>query len=156
VPDDRVVLYSSRRSWVLATVGSIALIGGPIAVSVTRPLGRLGIGALVVGVVATIALLFDQPIKSVVTSVGIERVCPLGRRQLVWQDIESLDRLRRSGGVVAKVGRRRLVLCDRIEGHFENLDLIEMVEKHGPNVIVRLEAPKIDGRPTDLYRRRSY
>jgi len=151
---DRVVLYSSRRSWVFAIVGAVALIGGPIAVGVTRPLGNLGIGALAVGVVATIALLFDQPVKSIVTPAGIDRVCPLSKRRLTWEEIESLDRLRRSGGIVAKVGRRRLVLCDRMEGHFENLDLVALVGHYGPNVIMRLEAPKLDGRPTDLYRRR--
>jgi len=152
---DKVVLYSSRRSWLFASVGSMALIGGPLAVSLSRSLGGLGIGALVVGIVATAALLFDQPLKSVVTANGIDRRCPLSHRMIEWQEVESLMRLRRSGGVVAKVGRRRLVLCDRAEGHFENLHLVEIVERNAPNVLVRLEAPKIDSRPTDLYRRRS-
>ncbi len=152
---DTVILYSSRRSWLFAAAGSAALIGGPIAVSLNRPLGGPGIGALVVGLVATVALLFDQPLRSVVTSEGIERRCPLSNRMIEWREIESLDRLRRSGGVVAKVGRRRLVLCDRMEGHYEHMHLVELVERHGPNVIVRLEPPKIEARPTDLYRHRS-
>jgi len=152
---DKVILYSSRRSWGFAIIGSVALIGGPLIVAATRSLGGLGIGALLVGLVATAALLLDQPLKSVVTADGIDRRCPLSHRMLEWSEIESLDRLRRTGGVVAKVGRRRLVLCDRSEGHLENLHLVEIVEKHGPNVIIRLEAPKLDTKPTNLYRRRS-
>ncbi len=153
--DHQVVLHSSRRSWVFALVGSVALIGGPIVVGLTRSLGLVGVGALVVGVVATAALLVDQPIRSIVTPEGIDRHCPLSLRRLEWQEIESLDRLRRSGGIVAKVGRRHLVLCDRMEGHLEHLHLVEIVRRHGPGVIVRLEAPKLDRRPTGLYRRRS-
>ena len=152
---DTITLYSSRRSWGFAIMGSVALIGAPLAVATTRSLGGLGIGALVVGMVATAALLLDQPLRSVVSADGIDRRCPLAHRMIKWSEIESLDRLRRSGGVVAKVGRRRLVLCDRSEGHFENLHLVEIAEMHGPNVIVRLEPPAIDARPTDLYRRRS-
>lgn len=151
---DSVRLYSSRRSWAFALLGSLLLIAGPLAVAVSRPLGAPGIAALVVGVIATIALLFDQPTVSIVRADGIERRCPLSKRHLGWEQIESLDRLRRSGGVVAKVGRRRMVLCDRREGHLEHLQLIELVETNGPEVIVRLPEPDIDSRPTNIYRRK--
>ncbi len=152
---DSVRLYSSRRSWAFALLGSLLLIVGPLAVAVSRPLGAPGIGALVVGVIATIALLFDQPMVSIVRPDGIERRCPLLARHLEWDQIESLERLRRSGGVVAKVGRRRMVLCDRREGHLEHLQLIEIIKTHGPGVIVRLPEPELDSRPTNIYRRKN-
>jgi len=152
---DKMVLFSSRRSWAFAIAGSVALIGGPLVAAFAGSIGGIGYGALAVGVVATAALLLDQPLKSVVSAEGVDRRCPLTSRLIEWHEIESLDRLRRSGGVVAKVGRRRLVLCDRMEGHYEHMHLVEIVERHGPNVIIRLDPPKVDTRPTDLYRPRS-
>lgn len=153
--EEELVLYSSRRSWAFAVLGALVLVVGPVVVAFSRPLGGLGIGALVVGVVATIALLVDQPIRSVFSPTGIDRVCPLVRRHFAWDEVETLERLRRSGGVVARVGRRRVVLCDRSEGHSEHLRLMKVVEANGSNVITRLQAPEIDARPTDLYRRKS-
>lgn len=100
-----------------------------------------------------VAVLFTQPVWTRVDRDGMTRRCPLRTQHIDWAEIDAFDRLRRSGGMVARLASgRHVVVCDRMEGHGEHHTLQEVVDRYQEAVAVPA-APELDQRPTSLYRR---
>lgn len=150
-----LVLYSSRIRWAVVGAGAAILVVGLGAVVVTHGPHPVPLLGMLAGVVAALVVAVDQPLRCEFDRAGIVRVCPLRRQRLDWDDIVALERLRRGGGLVARLGSgRRIVLVDRREGHAEHRRLRDLVEEVAPGLAVSADEPALDARPTDLYRRR--
>lgn len=154
-PPRPLVLYSSRLRWLVVTSGAATLVVGLGAVVVTHGPHPVPLAGMLAGVLAALVVAYDQPLRCEFAPDGIVRVCPLRRQHLDWDDIVALERLRRGGGLVARLASgRRIVLVDRREGHAEHQRLRALVAEAAPGLAVSADEPPLDARPTDLYRRR--
>jgi len=109
-----------------------------------------------------------MPLHTVFVPAGVVRVCALRRHRLAWTTITAIERVprrlarrdhdrarpRRPGGLVARIGRRRYLLCNRSEGALEFDALTRMVSSWDDAVVLRAARPPQDTAPTGLYRRR--
>jgi hypothetical protein len=158
-------LHSSWTGIVFAYAGAALLGLLVLALIVTNGL-TVGIGVLAVAAVMLVAVvLADVPISAEFTPEGVVRR-PLVRREfLAWDDVNRLERLRvgvllprrfrRGGGLVARVGRRRYILVDRMEGpiEFDHLRRViggDLADALGLGGDLR---PPDEQTPTWLYRR---
>ena len=107
-----------------------------------------GIFAVLFGIV-----LATQPIWTRVDKDGVTRRCPLRTQHVDWSEIDAFDRLRRGEGLLIRLANgRHMVVCDRMEGHTENLALQAVVERY-QSAVALPHGPELDQNPTDLYRR---
>ncbi len=147
-----VTLYASRRGW----LGVILGFGLMTTFAISAAWRGSYIAAVVVLVLfgaALITVLGTQPVRTVVSAAGVERQCPLRNHVVAWEEIDAFERLRRGGGLVIRTadGKRRPI-CDRREGRAEHTAIGEGLAVWQPGV-AHAEAPAIDQRPTNLYRR---
>lgn len=148
-----------------------AYVGGALAVVIVVFLfADYGVTtvSVVLGLIALALLavvVFDVPISAEFTDEGVTRRA-LGRRHhLPWIRIDRLERMRvgvlrtsrsRGGGLVARIGSRRYVLVDRMEGPIEFDDLRAVLGRDRADAfgLTRELRPPDDRSPTWLYRRR--
>lgn len=165
--DDRVVVHSSWRG-ILAAFLAPSLLMAVMAAAwwrIPRVSGGLvGVGVMAIGLLAV--AIFDYPIRTEVGEEGLRRVC-LGRRQLIrWSAVRSLGRgrgailsartrervsARAAGPLVAKVGRKTLLLVDQCESVTEHTAICQVVERYAPHVELPTRPPA-SAPPTHLYR----
>ncbi len=162
---ESIRLHSSWSGIGFAYAGALLLLALVIALLVanglTLGIGLLGLSALVL----VLVVLADVPISAEFTREGVVRR-PLVRREfLSWDDVNRLERLRvgvlmpkryrRGGGLVARIGRRRYILVDRMEGpiefdHLRRVIGVELADALGLGPELR---PPDEQTPTWMYRR---
>jgi hypothetical protein len=165
-----IVLHGSLLAIVNAYLSPVALIALAVWVGVTR---RLTIATIVIGALGSLlafVALFDMPLRTEFSREGITRVCAVRRHRIPWSRVTGLERapsratrrdprdperLRRPGGMVARIGRRRYLLANRCEGALEYDRLVVAVRNWDDVVTVRARRPPLTTPPTHLYRRRT-
>lgn len=145
--------------FVLLTLGVVGLGGGVRAIPVALT---------ALGLVATVVVLFDLPLRSEFTTEGITRYCILRRQHLPWTRVVAVER---SGGLprrpdpdgtpkppsagrglVARTGPRRVhLLVDRRESHAE-YDALRLLLKDRATRL-RAKQPPIEAAPAGRGRR---
>jgi hypothetical protein len=165
-----VVVHSSWRGIVLASLGPVALIligGLPTIFGQPHP---IGLTVLAIGVVLGIVVAFDYPLASRFNESGIERHCMCRRDRRAWPSIDRLTRTAdmrswsstgRSGfrkpgvpgGLAAVCGKRRILLVNQPESADEFTAVRKVVLEHAPHVSIDAGDPHVGTAPTWLYRR---
>lgn len=167
--DHQVVIHSSWRG-ILASFLAPLLLAAVMAAAWWR-IPRVSGGLIGVGSVAVTLLavaIFDYPLHTQIGPKGIERIC-LGRRQFIeWPAIRSIGRgrgavlsmrtrekvsARAAGPLVARMGRRTVLLVDQCESLAEHTAICRVIERCAPHVGLP-PRPPLSVPPTDLYRRR--
>jgi len=166
-PGDPVVLYSSLPGVLNGYVSPVLLILLSAWAGWTRGPTLLSTGIGAVGVAFVAIALFDMPLHTVFGREGVVRVCALRRHHLAWTSITAIERVpkrmplrrvegrpRRPGGLVAVIGKRKYLLCNRPEGAFEFDALQASVRQWDDAVAIRAGRPPETTVPTNLHRRR--
>ena len=156
-----LVLYSSGWGIIGGYGGGLALIGAGVY-SVSR--SSIGVVIGVLGVVLVAVMLFDVPLSTRFDRHGFTRRMVLRRQIVDWDRVDRLGRTpppvlrRRSGpgGLLAWVGRRRYLLCDRCESRAEYRGLRDILEAVSPALADSVAPPTVDRVPTSTYRRRPF
>lgn len=171
-----VTIYSSIRGLLTAYMGPALITGIGIlgmAGSGVTPISSL---IVLVGGITLLGTLYDYPRHTRFTDEGIVRTTALRKHDLAWISIEQIERANplligrrfwrssnddskptppRLAGLVAVRGRQRFLLTNAREGRDEFDQLIDLITKVAPNVVVLASRPPIDAAPSNLYRRRS-
>lgn len=164
-----VRLYSSWRSILggflgavaMTTLGLVGILGGGGVLSVMVAV----FGAFLLGV-----MLFDFPLSSQFHDEGVTRQMVVRRQLIAWDRIDRLDRSGRvgrraaasgapsaaTGGVVARLGRRRYLLCNQLEGAEEFARIRRILERCAPGLADDLGPPGEHRVPTSLWRQRPF
>ena len=159
-----VTLHSAWWGIVGSLVGAACFVGVAIVIVVAHGVGPLSLAVLAAALGAASVVLLDMPVATTFDGEGFTRRAPLRRRRVDWSDVAELARVtRRSAvrlgssrevGLVAAVGRRRLLLCDRTEGSIEHRRLREVIGDAVPaDQLDALGEPPPDRTPTWVGRR---
>jgi hypothetical protein len=165
-----VVLRSSIRGILNAFLSPAVLLALATWVLLTgRPSWFTWFVGLLGAVLAVISIV-DFPLRTAFGPEGVTRLCAARRHHLDWSEVVAIERamgprsllptrqgerrsFTRPGGLVARVGRRRYLLVDRVEGAAEYDALADAVKRWDDVVVVRASRPPADTPPTTLYRR---
>lgn len=111
-----------RSSTLLPLLAAVAVLGLGLTALLGpgRSLGALVVTAL--GALLVTAVLFDRPRRTVFSSEGIVRICPMRTGTLPWAAVVAIERTRApmwrdrsSGGLIARTRRGRWLLSDHAE-----------------------------------------
>lgn len=166
--DRPVVVYSSWRGLFASFSAPLLLLGVMAAAWWRAPQvtgGLIGVGMVMVFLL--VVALFDYPLRAEIGPEGIERICLLRRRLIGWPAVQAIGRgrgailsrstlerasARAAGPLVAKMGRRTVLLIDRCESGAEHAAIGRVVEQYAPHVGLP-PRPPVSAPPTDLYHR---
>jgi len=164
-----VRLYSSWRGILGGLFGAVAvaMLG---LVGVAGGGGWLSISVAIFGAVLLAIMLLDFPLSSQFHSAGITRRMVLRHQLLAWDRIDRLERSGRArrrsvktatstlgtGGVVARLGRRRYLVCNQVEGAEEFEQIRRLLDENAPGLANDLGPPGEHRVPTSLYRQRPF
>ena len=149
----------------MASLGVQILVAVAIGV-LSRTVNTVGLIIAAVALIGAVVVLFDMPIASTFDVEGVVRHTPLRRHRLAWDDVEEVQRARRSlrrpggdrnTGLVAIRGIRHTLLVDRTEGRREYEELEAAIgEPTFSDVFLDVGAPPENRTPTWMYRRRKW
>lgn len=161
------MLHSSWKGLLLGAFG-----GGVITAAGIYSIGATGgaVGSVIIlaiGLIILLVVFADFPVSSAFDRNGVTRRPLLRRQRLTWGRVDQLTRTRprvsvsaRSlapGGLVAKVGRRRYLLCDQCESVDEYNLLSDLLAEHDDAIAFHdLIVPPSGNDPTWTYRRRRW
>lgn len=153
-------LHSSWTGLGLAVVGGALCMLLAVGLLVSDGLSWLsGIFGVIALLVALVVLL-DVPVSTAFSDEGITRRALLRHEFLDWDRVSRFERLRvgvlrtrrhrRGGGLVARVGNRRYVLVDRMEGQpeFDRLRRILGADRADALGLTKDGRPPVDHPPT--------
>jgi len=164
-----VRLYSSWRGILGGLFGAVAVaVLGLVGVGDGG--GWLSVSVAIFGAVLLAVMLFDFPLSSLFHSAGITRKMVLRRQLLAWDRIDRLERSGRAGrrsgktaastsgtgGVVARLGRRRYLVCNQVEGAEEFEQIRQLLQENAPGLANDLGPSGEHRVPTSLYRQRPF
>jgi hypothetical protein len=156
--DDEAPIVIRPSGWFVASsvLSPLVLLAlGGWGLLATEGLAWLPTGLFVVGAVLAVIVAADLPVRSELGPDGVERVCPLRRQRVPWDDVVAVGRTRvdrgpqrllgravtgggsrKRGGLVLEVGpkRRRYLLTDRQERLDQHHELRRLVPRWAPGV----------------------
>jgi hypothetical protein len=116
------------------------------------------------GATLLLIVIFDFPLWCEFDDTGVTRHCLARRQHRAWADIRAIVRPASRGpvgrqrisksGLVAEIGKRPMMLVDRIESAHEHDALERAVAVWAPGVAFRASQPAHSVAPTWLYKRR--
>jgi hypothetical protein len=167
VIDDSITLHSSWRGVVVGTVVSFLLAIAGLLGALSSDFNPVPVVLMVIGLILVGVMVFDFPVSSRFTALGVQRRMILRRQTFAWSDETRVSRSRPSvvkltqrlehGGLALVKGRRRYLLVDRPEGVAEFDAMRKIIDAGdfdvGQDFLLR---PGDKVAPTWMYRRRKW